>query len=153
MKTCCFAGHRDPPDNIRADLAREVLRHVECLGVTDFLVGAYGGFDRMARAVVAELRQTRPEVGLHLMLAYLPEPGRAIDLTDCVDAILPEGQELAPPRAAIPRLNRAMVDASDCLIAYVTHISGGAYETLKYAGRRERRGLVQIINLGGIGRS
>lgn len=153
MKVCCFSGHRDPPDWVHAALAREVLRHVECLSVTDFLVGNYGRFDRMARTVVMELRQTRPEVGLHLMLAYLPEPGRGPDLAGCSDSFFPEGQELVPPRAAIPHLNRLMVEASDYLIAYVSHISGGTYKTLEYAQQRERGGLLRITNLGALGKT
>lgn len=147
MRTCCFVGHRDPPEWVRAALTDAVVYHTEQLGVTDFLVGDYGGFDRMARAVLAELRRTRPEVGLHLMLAYLPAPGKAVDLTGCSDAIFPEGQELTPRRAAIPHLNRLMVEASDCMIAYVSHISGGAYKTLEYARKREKRGLLRIVNL------
>lgn len=37
------------------------------------------------------------------------------------------------PKAAIQIRNRAMVDRSDLCIFYVTHPSGGAYQTLKYA--------------------
>ena len=148
MNTCCFAGHRDPPGWVRAALTEAVIDHIDRLGVTEFLVDDYGGFDRMARAVVAKLRRARPEVGLHLMLAYLPEPGTRIDVTGCSDSILPDGQELVPRRAAIPHLNRLMVEASDHMIAYVSHISGGAYKTLEYARQRERRGLLHITNLG-----
>ena len=38
----------------------------------------------------------------------------------------------AHPKSAIQIRNRAMVDRSDLCVFYVTHKSGGAYQTLRY---------------------
>ena len=47
-KSCFFIGHRDANVNIYPSLLSEVERHVTEYGVTDFFVGHYGSFDRMA---------------------------------------------------------------------------------------------------------
>ena len=40
-----------------------------------------------------------------------------------------------------------MVDTSDWLIAYVRHGASNSRKLLEYAQRREKKGLIQIINL------
>lgn len=47
-KSCFFIGHRDSDTEIYPSLLAEVERHVTEYGVTDFFVGHYGRFDRMA---------------------------------------------------------------------------------------------------------
>ena len=54
MKTCFFIGHRDAPEEIKLALAAAVERHITEYGVTEFIVGNYGGFDYMAaKSVIA----------------------------------------------------------------------------------------------------
>ena len=52
MKSCFFLGHRDAPDNIRDTLDEAIERHITEYGVTEFFVGHYGRFDRMAQAAL-----------------------------------------------------------------------------------------------------
>lgn len=53
-KRCFLIGHHDAPESIYPALQREIERHITELGVTEFIVGHYGNFDRMAaRALVA----------------------------------------------------------------------------------------------------
>ena len=47
-KICFFAGHSDAPESVYPALAEAVERHITGYGVTEFRVGNYGGFDRMA---------------------------------------------------------------------------------------------------------
>ena len=49
----------------------------------------------------------------------------------------------AHPKSAIQIRNRAMVDRSDLCVLCVTHKSGGAYQTLRYAEKAD----ANIINL------
>ena len=54
MKSCFFIGHREASEEIFPELAEAVERHIVDYGVTEFIVGNYGGFDRMAaRAVIS----------------------------------------------------------------------------------------------------
>lgn len=149
-KICCFIGHRDAPENLYPQLAEAVERHITAYGVTDFLVGGYGAFDRMAARAVGEAKTRHPGVALYLMLAFFPT-GHSPELTEAFDgAIYPEGQETIPHKAAIPRLNRRMVEDADYLIAYVKHISGGSYEVLRYAQTRQTHGLLAVTNLAAL---
>ena len=58
--------------------------------------------------------------------------------------------ETVPRRYAIVKINRKMIDASDWLIAYVTHTISNSNNLLKYARRRQKKGLIRIINLDDI---
>ncbi len=148
-KTCCFIGHSSVPEGIVPKLAEEVGRHITEYGVTEFLVGNYGQFDRMSAAAVKEAKKRHPGVRLFLMLPYLPEQGRPLPDLDGYDGtIYPEGMENVPRKLAIPRLNRIMVQKSNYVIAYVTHSWGGAAKTLEQAQKREHRGEMIITNLG-----
>ena len=66
MKSCFFIGHREASEEIFPELAEAVERHIVDYGVTEFIVGNYGGFDRMAaRAVMQTLPypyRTRPTI-------------------------------------------------------------------------------------------
>jgi len=149
-KICFFIGHRDAPESIYPALADAVERHITRCGVTDFRVGNYGAFDRMAARAVWEAKARHPGVRLYLMLAYLPEAGgRSLPDMDYYDgSIYPEGLETVPYRMAISRLNRMTVREADYLIAYVDHSWGGAAATLNDALRRAGKGLIQVENLG-----
>lgn len=72
---CCFFGHSDAPESVYLALADAVTRHITGLGVTEFRVGNYGAFDRMAARAVKEAKTHHP-VKLYLMPPYLPEQGR-----------------------------------------------------------------------------
>jgi len=148
-KTCCFIGHSKISEDIAASLDAAVERHITEYGVTDFLVGNYGQFDRMSASAVKRAKAQHPNVRLCLMLPYLPEMGRPLpDREGYDDFIYPAGMENVPYRLAIPRLNRIMVQDSDYVIAYVTHSWGGAATTLEQAERRMRRGEIVITNIG-----
>lgn len=146
-KICCFCGHRDVTDRIAPRLAEEIERHITQLGVTEFWVGDYGAFDRMARGAVLRAKARHPEVKLTLLLPYLPAQKRERD-QDVDDIFFPPGQETVPKRQAIPRLNRYMISHADCLIACVTRVSAGAYKTLQWAMARQKRGEMEVVNLG-----
>ncbi len=118
--------------------------------MTDFLVGNYGAFDRMAARTVKEAKARHPDIRLCLMLPYHPEMGRLLPEREGYDRfIYPEGMEGVPYKLAIPRLNRMLVADSDYAIAYARYAWGGAASTLKYAQVRARKGLIRIENLAG----
>lgn len=146
MKTCFFIGHREPCPEIRADLTEAIRTLIIRSGVTEFVVGGYGGFDALAAEMVREQKKEFPEVRLIRLLPYYREKRGTNEGDD--GTLYPPGMETVPKRFAIPRANRYMVEHADELIAYVWHPASNAMEILNYAKRRERRGLIRIHDLG-----
>lgn len=90
-KICCFIGRHGAPDPIAPLLSAAVERHITAYGITDFLVGGYGAFDRMAAREGYD------------------------------GFIYPDGLEAVPRKLAISILSRIMVEDSDHVIAYIPH--------------------------------
>ena len=134
MTACTFFGHRDCPGSVRERLYEEIERLIRHQLVDTFYVGTQGAFDRMAYAVLVELRQRYSHIIVYRVLAYLPklsDIAKERNLLD--DTILPEGIESVHPRYAIVHRNNWMIDHSDYVIAYVTHNFGGAYQAVERA--------------------
>ena len=55
-KRCFFIGHREASKEIYPALYATVERHIMACGVTAFIVGRYGGFDRLAALAVKEAK-------------------------------------------------------------------------------------------------
>ena len=84
-------------------LAQEVERHITEHGVTEFVVGHYGGFDRLAASAVREAKKRHPEITLTLLLPYHPHD-QFIPVPESFDGTFyPPGMETVPKRAAIVR--------------------------------------------------
>ena len=142
-KSCFFIGHRYADERIYEKLLAAVNTHISAYGVTDFLVGHYGDFDRMAARAVAEARRAHPGISLTMLLPYYPED-RVISVPPIFDGTFyPPGMEFCPKRYAIVRANQYAIEHSDYLIAYVTGI-GKSRDFLDYAKHKG----VTICNLG-----
>lgn len=146
-KSCFFIGHRDADAEIYPSLLTEVEHHITEYGVTDFFVGRYGGFDRMAAQAVREAKKCRPEVRLMLVLPYHPaiRPTEAPKGFD--GSYYPWEDECIPKRLAIIKTNRRMVDTCDYLIACAWHFLGGSGQIVEYARKQEAKGLIHVTNL------
>lgn len=147
VKTCFFIGHREAPDGLLPILAKIVEQHITKYDVSDFYVGQYGAFDRLAARAVIDAKKRHPKVTLTILLSYYPAD-RLLKLPDGANGSLyPLCMEEVPKRVAIPRANRWMVDHSTHLIAYVWHPASNARKLLDYARTREKRGLICIENI------
>ena len=147
MKSCFFIGHREASEEIYPTLYAAVEQHIVEYGVTEFIVGHYGGFARLAASAVKEAKRFHPEVKLTLLLPYHPEK-RPILKPDGFDSTYyPPGMENVPRKVAIVRANRYMVDHTDFLIAYAWHPASNARDLLEYARKREGKGLIQVTAL------
>jgi len=136
MKRCFFIGHRDAPESIYPELYAAVERHIKEYGVTEFMVGRYGMFDRMALRAVAEAKIKYPFVKLTMLLAYLPAEG-IFEKPAAVDELYyPQGLETTPRRYAIVRANRYAVGMCGFVIAYVWQAASNARKLLEYAQGR-----------------
>jgi len=138
MAVCTFFGHREC---YRLDIAvlREAIEKLIRQGVDEFLVGHQGQFDRMVYSCLRSLKKQFPHIRYHVVLAQLPTHKE-----DLPDSCYPEGMESVPPKYAIDRRNRYLVEAADICLCYIDHSWGGAY---KFACMAKRRGLT-VINLG-----
>ena len=145
-KSCFFIGHREASEAIYAELRAAVEQHIVEFGVTEFIVGHYGGFDRLAARAVIEAKKTHPEVTLTLLLPYHPAERPMATPEGFDGTYYPPDMERVPRRVAIVRANRYMVDHVDYLIAYAWHPGSNARELVEY-GRRMEENKSLIITL------
>ena len=148
MASCFFIGHRETD----AALLPKIKAAAECLiqqqQVSDFYVGMYGNFDSLTGEVVIQLKHEYLDVRLFLVIPYHPAD-RPIEAPPGYDGTFyPDGMEAVSRRYAIIKANRKMIDNCDWLIAYVTHTVSNAHNLLEYALRQQKKGLIQVINLG-----
>lgn len=147
MKSCFFIGHREASSEILPALTEAVEQHIMEYNVTEFIVGNYGGFDRMAAKAVIAAKERYPQIILSMLTPYHPAK-RPIELPRGFDnTFYPPGMENVPHRFAIVRANRYMVDHVDYLIAYVWHPASNARDLVEYAKKRERRNLISVTVL------
>ena len=147
MKSCFFIGHRDISHTLFPQLCEEVERHIIEFGVTEFVVGNYGGFDHMAARAVIAAKECRPEIILSMLIPYHPAE-RPTEVPPGFDnTFYPPGMETVPRKLAIVRANRYMIDHVDYLIAYVWHPASNARNLLEYAQKRQRQHLISVTIL------
>ena len=150
MKSCFFIGHREADERLLPVLQSVIQQLIEEEGVTEFYVGGYGGFDRIAGAAVKQLKAEYPRISLRIMIPYHPAE-RPVEAPNGYDGTYyPNGLEGVPKRFRIARANRIMIDTSDWLIAYVCHGASNSRKFLEYAERREKKGLLQVQNIAEI---
>ena len=147
MKRCFFIGHRETGEEVLPLLRQEVERHIIEYRVEEFVVGNYGGFDRMAAKAVAEAKERYPHITLSLLLPYHPAERKVALPAPFDDSFYPEGLETVPRRFAIVQANRRMIGCSDYLIAYVWHPASNAQKILAYAQRQAQRGEITVTVL------
>ena len=136
-KSCFFIGHREASEEIYADLRAAVEQHIVEYGVTEFIVGHYGGFDRLAAKAVIEAKKAHPEVTLTLLLPYHPAERPMAAPAGFDGTYYPPDMERVPRRVAIIRANWYMVDHVDYLIAYAWHPASNARELVEYAQKHK----------------
>ena len=127
-KQGCFIGHRDSiglEDQIYAALENLIAK-----GVTAFLSGGMGNFDKTCEKIAKELGA---------QIYYIPYHRSRIknedyDWYDLIHCPFPD----RPYRKSdIPKRNQWLVDNSDVCLCHV-YREGGAMSTLKYAQKQGR---------------
>ena len=147
MKRCFFIGHRDAEDAVFPCLVAEVHRHITQFGVKEFIVGGRGQFDQLAAKAVREAKHLYPEVKLTLLLAYLPTKTQPGQWDGFDETCYPPKLEQVPPRYAILKANRYLLEHCDYLIAYAWHPASNAKKLVTYAQKREKEGLITVTLL------
>lgn len=144
---CFLTGHRDTSSDILPLLTAEIGRHIREQDVTEFVVGQYGGFDRLAAHALCRFKAEYPGLTLTLLCAYHPSE-RAVVLPEGFDGLwYPAGLEQVPRRFAIQRANRLTVEQSDYLIAGLRHPGSCTASLVRYALGRQRQGKLTVTLL------
>ena len=147
MGICFFIGHWEAGDELLPTLTEAVERDITEYGITSFMVGRYGNFDKLAARAVIVAKKRHPEVTLTLLLPYHPFDRPTPTLEGFDGTFYPPGMETVPKRVAIVRANRYMVENSSHLIAYAWHPASNARELVEYAQAREKKGTIRVENL------
>lgn len=140
---CTFFGHRDTPHSIASALRVAIIDLIENKGVDLFYVGNQGAFDRMTIRVLRELKEKYPKIKYYVVLSYVPQDKEKLGLDGKDSTLYPACLDKTPPKYAIIKRNNWMLERADFVIAYVTHITNGAYEFKQFA---EKKGKT-VINL------
>ena len=107
-------------------------------GNTEFFLGEYGAFDAFAYECCKKFKATHPNVKLIFVTPYISPEYQKNHLNyqeKRYDHMIYPSLENVPPKFAISRRNKWMVQKSDLVIAYIRHDWGGAYKTYQYARR------------------
>ena len=140
QETAVFIGHNECYGVSHSELEIAIVSLIKN-GVTDFLSGGQGGFDRLCAGCVKKLKQEYPQIRNILVIPYLTFSIFDKDYFD--EIVYPDDFEKYHFKAAIPARNKYMVNNSAYAICYVTHGWGGAAQTYKYAEKNK----LDIINL------
>ena len=140
--TVSFFGHReiDRFSEVETKVSSLVRSLIQEKPYVDFLVGRNGEFDQL---VTSEIRRAKQDLhfGNSSLIWVMPynmaeyrENRESFDqYYDSVE-ICPESCD-THPKTAYQIRNRSMVERSDLVVFFVTHESGGAYQTMQYAKR------------------
>lgn len=149
MYTCFFIGHRDAPKSIQEKLNETVGHLVREHYVTDFVVGHYGDFDRMAISAVQNAICAYPEKELVAVILepYFLDENFGLLPHHFDRHYYPNGLETVPKRYCIEKANQLALDQADYLVAYVSRDGGNAAKLLRRARRMEKKGYIKVFNL------
>lgn len=139
-----FIGHNECY-GVSVQQVEQAIINLINKGVTVFMSGGQGGFDRMCAGCVHQLKKQYPDIINCLVIPHLTFTVFDKNIFD--DIIYPEGFEKYHFKAAIPARNRYMVDNAAFAICYVNHGWGGAAQTYERAIKKK----LNIINLGDSG--
>ncbi len=146
---CCFIGHgTDVAEGIYDLILAEVNALVR-FGVTNFLCGGHGDFDKLCICAVGEVKKKYPHIRNFIILAY----NTPSQINRYENEVKNYGAETLYPfkvaldsKLAIPFRNSFIVDKSDYCIAYVYRKFGGAVQSLNYAISKK----ITIVNLANV---
>lgn len=149
--TVSLFGHRIIDDYLTAEQKLyELLRIIMSRGdrEVEFLVGRNGDFDLMTASIVRRLKKALNAENVFLTLVLPYETAELRNNTeafeDFYDSIeISEASADKNFKYAITARNRDMIDRSDVVVVYVKNQSGGAYQSLRYAEKNEKK----IVNL------
>ena len=138
-KTAVFIGNRDCYGIDKAKIKAAIIEAIEN-GITCFLNGGQGYFDKTCALILHGLKTRYPDIKSILVIPYRDF---WIFNKDIFDEIIypfePRIESLLNYKSAIPLRNRVMVESASAAICYVERVGGGSWKTLKYANSQNLR--------------
>ena len=139
-----FCGHSDYIPNTKDEEKVWNILEIEVGNAPcEIFLGGYGNFDDFAFRCAKKFKQTHQNAKLVLITPYL-ENSKATYNKANFDSIVYPSLEHVPPRYAISRRNKWMIEQADIVICCVSRQYGGAYAMYLDATRKKKR----IYNLG-----
>lgn len=142
---CTFFGHRDTPKEAEPHLYTALAYLIRNKGVDLFYVGNNGSFDFMVQKTLNKLKLDYPNIRYFVVLAYMPRKHTAFE-HNFKNSIYPEGMENTPPKYAIIKRNKWMIDKSDFVVTYVKSPVGGAAQ-FKSLAEKKNKTVINIAEL------
>lgn len=148
--TVCFFGHRQLDDFslIEHKVETLIVRLLNEHEYVEFLVGREGEFDQLVTSAILRCRNRLDTANCsvtwvmpYLKADYVKNSESYDNYYDSIEVC--EQSAKAHPKSAIQIRNKAMVDRSNLCVFCITHRSGGAYQTLRYA----EKAAANIINI------
>ena len=148
--TVSFFGHRKVSQfsQVEERLEAVIQRLLEEKEYVEFLVGRSGEFDQLASSAVRRTKRMLRDdnSALVLVLPYLTAEYRNNEESfyDYYDEVeICQSSAEVHFKAAMQIRNWEMVGRSDLIVCCIEHDSGGAYQTVQYARKQQKR----IVNL------
>lgn len=141
--TVSFFGHRIIEDPLRTEQRLEMLicKFLKEKEYVEFLVGQDGEFDQIVSSAIRRCKRSiRDDNSAHVWV--LPYP--TADFRDNEDAYRDYYDEIeicgtsagSHFKSAYQTRNRAMVDRANLVVFCIQQVSGGAWQTMKYAKKQ-----------------
>lgn len=144
--TVAFFGHREieyfqETEQALEKLIESLMREHEYV---EFLIGRNGEFDQLTASTV---RSVRNRLGFRNISLTLVLPYMTAEFRDNEESFLAYYDEVEVSAAAdgvhfksaMQTRNREMADRADLVVFCVDHASGGAYQTLRYVKKTQKR--------------
>ena len=144
-----FAGHSSVSQGEKlCELVKEqIIKNANADDSITFYLGGYGDFDEICARACRELKCAYKSIELVYVMPYITasEQEKVKEMIEygLYDSSIYPPIETVPPKFAITKRNEWMVSNADLIIAFVKHKYGGAYKTLTWAKRKNKK----IINL------
>lgn len=148
--TVAFFGHRNIGNSFQIEDRLDIIikRLIREKVYVEFLVGRNGEFDQyVSSAIIRAKRKYRDDNSFHILVlpyATAEYQNNVQSFEDYYDEIeICQESAHAHFKSAIQIRNRRMVDRADLIICCIERELGGAYQTMRYAQRQNKK----IINL------
>lgn len=141
-RACTFAGHRHIWLPIRSELREKIEAVIDEHGVRHFYVGDNGDFDRMCAETIHEIKKSRDNLTLTLVLPSMMQRVNnlgAYYAYDYDDVLIPDISDRERSKHAITLRNRWMIDHSAFVISHLRNGYGLAWNMTRYALSQEKQ--------------
>ncbi|MFI3326153.1 MAG: hypothetical protein R3Y35_08250 [Clostridia bacterium] len=130
-----FCGHSSVSDLVNVEKwLYDTTEDLILKGAKTFYLGGYGEFDVLCKRVLLKHKKKYSNIELILIVPYLNHNM----ITQGYDGTIYPEIENTPPKFAIVKRNKWMVEKADIVVAYVTHNFGGAFQTLRHAKTKRK---------------